>query len=703
MKRGGGHSGEFKDKARRLMSLRRGLPHMSKSALAALVNYSKDHDFSDLPASRKGFNRCRDATFEDTPYGPLLQTVPLKRHHPKPDRDMVLIHPLAYLWQACKQGGAFWVLLKAKHAATPSSHEQPWRLVLYADEVVPGNQLAIVNARKIWVSYFSFLELNEHIGSEVAWHPIVAEPSVQLKDVKSGISQVFAAMIKMLFAPGSDLSLAGIHLVGPEGDTLHLWAALNMILQDGGAHKSVFGCKGDAGTRLCMLCSNLVSVSSGLVDEDGDDILTCSLVFEDQLRFASDDDVKGTIRRLKAHKRSDSAKVFKLREQALGFAYAEASLLFDESLTDIVNPVSHYLHDWMHGLFATGVFNHTAFWFIMACNAVATNAWASLASFVKLWTWPGHLKFSTTTTDFFLPGRVKSYTKGQTFKCSASEGLALLPIFALFAFKVAKGVPGMCQAACGAMAALADVLDALQTCSLGIVSPDHLRKCIDTFLRLCVNAGWKDKFIPKFHWLVHFPAALARWGVLPTCWVHERKHKLTKRYAQDNSHSGPDYARFVLSEVLSHQLHDVCHTTSFDRSMGLVHRGQVKADSQLHRFVLASLELDEGLVYSYHTARLRLGGLCKKSDVVILGDGVDFCVGQIWIFAECSGRFLVLVSLWQILSYEATMGYVTCKRADEPEVFELNRVLAPVPWALASGGDNAWLLLPYQYRGLRPL
>jgi len=201
--------------------------------------------------------------------------------------------------------------------------------VLYADEVVPGNQLAIVNARKKWVSYFSFLELKEHLGSEVAWHPILAEPSVQLKDVKSGISQVSAAMIKMLFAPGSDLSLAGIHLVGPEGDTLHLWAALNMILQDGGARKSVFGCKGDAGTRLCMLCSNLVSVSSGLVDEDGDDILTCSLVFEDQLRFASDDDVNGTIRRLKAHKRSDSAKVFKLREQALGFSYAEANLLLD--------------------------------------------------------------------------------------------------------------------------------------------------------------------------------------------------------------------------------------------------------------------------------------------------------------------------------------------------------------------------------------
>ena len=123
----------------------------------------------------------------------------------------------------------------------------------------------------------------------------------------------------------------------------------------------------------------------------------------------------------------------------------------------------------------------------------------------------------------------------------------------------------------------------------------------------------------------------------------------------------------------------------------------------MHRFVLASLELDEGLVYSHHTARLRLGGLCTKSDVVILGDGADFCVGQIWIFAECSGRFLVLVSLWQILSYEATMGYAICKRADEPEVFELNRVLAPVPWALASGGDNARLLLPYQYRGLRPL
>ena len=223
-------------------------------------------------------------------------------------------------------------MLCAKHALSPSSPSKPWRLALYADEVVPGNQLAIVNARKIWVSYFSFLELEEHLSNEVAWNPIFAEPSLGLKSVSSGISQVMAATIKLFVGADFDLSTAGVHLVGPNGVTLHLWAALDMWLQDGGAHKLIFGCKGESGHRLCMLCRNLVSVASGLVDDAGDETLTCSLVFEDDLQFATDDDVTGSITRLKAHRNTDTVGEFKLREQAIGFAYQEHGLLFDESL-----------------------------------------------------------------------------------------------------------------------------------------------------------------------------------------------------------------------------------------------------------------------------------------------------------------------------------------------------------------------------------
>ena len=35
---------------------------------------------------------------------------------------------------------------------------EPWRLVLYADEILPGNQLVYTSGRKLWGFYWSVLE-----------------------------------------------------------------------------------------------------------------------------------------------------------------------------------------------------------------------------------------------------------------------------------------------------------------------------------------------------------------------------------------------------------------------------------------------------------------------------------------------------------------------------------------------------------------
>ena len=114
------------------------------------------------------------------------------------------------------------------------------------------------------------------------------------------------------------------------------------------------------------------------------DTLTCSLVFEEDLQLATDADIKGSIARLEAHKATDAAGMFKMRERAIGFAYQEHGLLFDESLRNIIHPVSQYLHDWCHCMFAGGVFNICCYWFMVAINAAVThnNGWGPWVSMV---------------------------------------------------------------------------------------------------------------------------------------------------------------------------------------------------------------------------------------------------------------------------------------------------------------------------------
>ena len=248
----------------------------------------------------------------------------------------------------------------------PNTAESSCRLALYADEVVPGNQLSVHNRRKVWMMYWSFLEFGLHLSNEHAWMPAVAEPSDDIKGVSGGISQVFAEVIKTFFGEiGFDFR-AGILVVGPSGLSHRIFVELTMILQDGGAHKAVFGCKGDAGTRFCPLCKNLVTKKSELAAEDGTNLLVTELASEKDLAFATDEDIRGALARLSHFKATERSSQFKIREQSIGFTWQAHGMLQDPKLTTLVKPTQMYCHDWCHGMMVGGVFNVVTFLVVTA-------------------------------------------------------------------------------------------------------------------------------------------------------------------------------------------------------------------------------------------------------------------------------------------------------------------------------------------------
>ena len=327
-----------------------------------------------------------------------------------------------------------------------------------------------------------------------------------------------------------DLSSAGMALVAPNGSRVRLWAELNMLINDGGAHKLIWSCKGDAGTKLCAICRKLVSAPSGICNADGEDLLVCSLLHEHQLQFATDAEVRGSIDRLKRFKLTDNPPNFKLRQQAIGFTYTEHGLLFDVALDEIVKPTSQYCHDWMHGIFQGGVFNVLAFCLMRSAQAQAPNLWKALDDYLQPWHWPGALGYNASKDRPFSPDRVNTYIASKLVKCPASEGLSLLPILCVFADEVVRRLPGM-DAACNALLALGDLVGALQVAVFGLVTGQYVRSCVRTMFENCERAGWEERAIPKFHWCIHFAQSIDKWGFSPTCWVHERKHKFAKKYA----------------------------------------------------------------------------------------------------------------------------------------------------------------------------
>ena len=87
----------------------------------------------------------------------------------------------------------------------------------------------------------------KQLGNEDAWCPLAAIPSIDLKTVNAGISQVFRLLIKSFFGLLTYDMRGGIHLADGTvhtGERVRLFATLSMVLQDGGAQKLVWGVQG---------------------------------------------------------------------------------------------------------------------------------------------------------------------------------------------------------------------------------------------------------------------------------------------------------------------------------------------------------------------------------------------------------------------------------------------------------------------------
>ena len=89
-----------KARAAAAMQLRRALPHMSVSALAAFVQVARTTDLDELPTDRKAWAKAKMASLADTPYGPMLLRLPLTSLPPHPNRDLVAVNPFAFLYTA---------------------------------------------------------------------------------------------------------------------------------------------------------------------------------------------------------------------------------------------------------------------------------------------------------------------------------------------------------------------------------------------------------------------------------------------------------------------------------------------------------------------------------------------------------------------------------------------------------------------------
>ena len=274
------------EKLAKLQHFKANLPFHSQSSLHAMIEEAKEMGLPDFstPKHQREARRQTIAECHGGDLGPLIQETVLQNNDGEPV-PFVFTSLLTYLMALFARGGSWAQLFSSVHAKCPSSPQQPWKLIVYLDELVPGNVLGRAE-RKSWAWYCSFLELGNHLSSIHSWLTIALARSTKVSKLEAAVSQITASLLKSIFCNPLSFPQTGIILKDPKTNTtIRFHFDFGMILADGAAQKQVWGSKGDGGSKFCFLCKNVRA--SGTTEAN----MHSNITKYNQLDLASDQDV----------------------------------------------------------------------------------------------------------------------------------------------------------------------------------------------------------------------------------------------------------------------------------------------------------------------------------------------------------------------------------------------------------------------------
>ena len=149
-------------------------------------------------------------------------------------------HPLAML--------AVVLTEKPEFAALLLEFESP-KIVMYSDEIVPGDAIR-GNDRKVQCVYWSFMNFGSRLSDENLWFTLVTLRSSICKNLKSGMAQVYKALLTLFFgSPHSPDLRHGVAFSCSSGDSRLIFGHMGAFIQYEKAAKEFFQCKGARGIK----------------------------------------------------------------------------------------------------------------------------------------------------------------------------------------------------------------------------------------------------------------------------------------------------------------------------------------------------------------------------------------------------------------------------------------------------------------------
>ena len=449
---------------------------VSQNALAEILTAVRESGEVPQATSRSTVKRRRETAIEaDTPYGPLLQTFEAE----KADGTKVSLpfcSPAAFLYHASRTCPVMQKLLDCA-SQTENSFLRPWKIILYVDEISPGNQLKTTNRRKLQAFYWAVQEIGGlELTQEHSWNVLTCVRTEIANDLKGGWSHLFKQCVKLFFVETGNLE-SGIQVqVG--GAMRMVCFQLGYFLADESAIKHAYENKGASGKMMCLFCQTTVAeryapnVMGPLIKHTEHD---CS-----KFCLHTDRTVWQTVDHLAArHAAGASKKDMEELEKKLGFNHWPGGPLLDIDLRSRLKPITHTCFDPMHVFFVAGVF-HKEVTLLLNKLAVCRITHKVLHEWCSSFVWP-HIHSSAAATAKHSFQKKKDVDAD--FKCSASEALALYPVLRSFLQNMDQDrITSELHPAILSFFCLCDVLDSLKYAATGSMTGATLRTKVEAHL-----------------------------------------------------------------------------------------------------------------------------------------------------------------------------------------------------------------------------
>lgn len=419
------------------------------------------------------------------------------------------------------------------------------RLIAYTDETHGGNVLAAPAARKVALLYLAWLDFPT-LHMEAMWLTASLIKSADANSCTGG----YARILKEILERYKEEACNGMAIQMDDACEL-IFVKDVILLSDHEGFRSALGCKGAAGLKPCIKCSNVLS--SGKAEGVFGHVDICATDVN-KFQEISLSGVREIANMLESEhvqsKREDLQTLLGWKHSTL-----KHSVFLSDTLTDWFVSMNNIQYDSMHDYWSNGIVaQELGLWYSHFCWNSKKDI-KHIRGYVELgWTAVSH-GLAEGNGNPAHPFDAKLWKVGQDFRGDAATCLLCLPLCAAFSEEVVRGRVDNMDPMLDSLQALREVCRCLQRSKVDHLWARNLH-CYQIRHMEAFQKAYGTKYVrPKMHFALHLQEQALRLQKWVDCFVCERKHRAYKNTcARGFVTSRTTFAKTCLLQLVSMEL-----------------------------------------------------------------------------------------------------------------------------------------------------